>query len=255
MYGPFTALPSPAARGVCRVVPSPDTLACDSGTATTVTEDYGPSLARGRIEDLFCGKAFSIQKDVLQEGSQGAKAELDRDMFTRLYHVAGLRVPAAESGILVSTLRRHLLNWPRIKNVVRVPGDSVSSDDSREVVKSSAEDGVAFWRKAVSVRVVEDKVEEPVLGTRLLLLDEKYANKQASELPPALQELISRWESQSERPRRHLAQCELVLSYAYWHVQEVVRELLPAGIPVPSAFETVGHIAHLNLRDEHFPYK
>lgn len=190
MYGPFTALPSPAARGVCRVVPSPDTLACDSGTATTVTEDYGPSLARGRIEDLFCGKAFSIQKDVLQEGSQGAKAELDRDMFTRLYHVAGLRVPAAESGILVSTLRRHLLNWPRIKNVVRVPGDSVSSDDSREVVKSSAEDGVAFWRKAVSVRVVEDKVEEPVLGTRLLLLDEKYANKQASELPPALQVVL-----------------------------------------------------------------
>lgn len=34
-----------------------------------------------------------------------------------------------------------------------------------------------------------------------------------------------------------------------------MQRLLPAGIEVPSAFETVGHIAHLNLRDEALPYK
>lgn len=31
--------------------------------------------------------------------------------------------------------------------------------------------------------------------------------------------------------------------------------LLPEGMVIPSAFETVGHIAHLNLREEHHPYK
>lgn len=31
--------------------------------------------------------------------------------------------------------------------------------------------------------------------------------------------------------------------------------MLPVGIEVPSAFETVGHIAHLNLREEALPYK
>lgn len=36
---------------------------------------------------------------------------------------------------------------------------------------------------------------------------------------------------------------------------QVLEVLLPQGMIVPSAFETVGHIAHLNLRDEHFPYK
>lgn len=38
-------------------------------------------------------------------------------------------------------------------------------------------------------------------------------------------------------------------------LDHVLRELLPAEIEVPSSFETVGHIAHLNLRDQHLPYK
>lgn len=36
---------------------------------------------------------------------------------------------------------------------------------------------------------------------------------------------------------------------------KVLEALLPKGMIVPSAFEMVGHIAHLNLRDEHLPYK
>lgn len=36
---------------------------------------------------------------------------------------------------------------------------------------------------------------------------------------------------------------------------QILEDLLPKGMIIPSAFETVGHIAHLNLRDEHIPYK
>lgn len=39
-----------------------------------------------------------------------------------------------------------------------------------------------------------------------------------------------------------------------WCLQ-ILEALLPKGMIVPSAFETVGHIAHLNLRDEHLQYK
>lgn len=34
-----------------------------------------------------------------------------------------------------------------------------------------------------------------------------------------------------------------------------LQKLLPQGCEVPTSFESVGHIAHLNLRDELLPYK
>ncbi len=33
------------------------------------------------------------------------------------------------------------------------------------------------------------------------------------------------------------------------------QKLLPAEIEVPTSFDCVGHIAHLNLREEQQPYK
>ena len=33
----------------------------------------------------------------------------------------------------------------------------------------------------------------------------------------------------------------------------VLRKLLPAGMDVPSSFETIGHVAHMNLRAHHRP--
>ncbi|KAJ9446957.1 tRNA (guanine(37)-N1)-methyltransferase [Diplonema papillatum] len=36
---------------------------------------------------------------------------------------------------------------------------------------------------------------------------------------------------------------------------EILSEMLPGGITVPGSFEAVGHIAHINLKDEHHPYR
>lgn len=41
----------------------------------------------------------------------------------------------------------------------------------------------------------------------------------------------------------------------YTCLLQILEAVLPKGMIIPSAFETVGHIAHLNLRDEHLPYK
>lgn len=45
------------------------------------------------------------------------------------------------------------------------------------------------------------------------------------------------------------------LNYDHFSLEEVLRKLLPEGIVIPSAYESIGHIAHLNLRDNQIPYK
>nr|GEV91140.1 tRNA (guanine(37)-N1)-methyltransferase 1 [Tanacetum cinerariifolium] len=84
--------------------------------------------------------------------------------------------------------------------------------------------------------------------TRLLLLDERYACKVIDELPEAIKACLA-------GSLFELVRCKLTLFYSYWQMNEVLEALLPKGMIVPSSFETVGHIIHLNLRDEHLPYK
>ena len=49
---------------------------------------------------------------------------------------------------------------------------------------------------------------------------------------------------------------ELVLGYEHWTSEQVLRAVLPLEISeVPSSFETIGHIAHVNLRDSQLDYK
>lgn len=48
---------------------------------------------------------------------------------------------------------------------------------------------------------------------------------------------------------------ELVQSYSNWSVYEVLKRILPVACEIPSAFEQIGHLAHINLRDELLPFK
>ena len=48
---------------------------------------------------------------------------------------------------------------------------------------------------------------------------------------------------------------ELTLGYDYFNAEQILRQVLPNGCEVPGSFETVGHIAHLNLRDEVRDYR
>jgi len=47
----------------------------------------------------------------------------------------------------------------------------------------------------------------------------------------------------------------LRLGYDHFNADFILKKVLPEGMEIPSSFETIGHIAHINLRDEHKGYE
>jgi tRNA G37 N-methylase Trm5 len=52
-----------------------------------------------------------------------------------------------------------------------------------------------------------------------------------------------------------LVQHAVTLHYAELLAEDVLAQLLPAGLTVPTGHEEVGHVLHLNLRHEHKPFR
>ena len=48
---------------------------------------------------------------------------------------------------------------------------------------------------------------------------------------------------------------QLELNYEHFSTDHILTKVLPEGCEVPSAFETIGHIAHVNLREPLMEYK
>lgn len=102
---------------------------------------YGPSLRKGGnsfppiSRPLPVDHSQPILKTLIgnpeRERSQKQENEeviFDEDAFTRIFDIAALRVPSRGCFELENRLRGHLLNWPRIRNIARVPGDEVEAE-------------------------------------------------------------------------------------------------------------------------------
>ena len=79
----------------------------------------------------------------------------------------------------------------------------------------------------------------------LLLLAHEVA---PADLPEDMQNLIATFQGSFTR-------YTLVLNYQNYSYKEVLSRLLPSTITVPSGYEIVGHIAHFNLLDQHWPHR
>jgi tRNA (guanine37-N1)-methyltransferase len=91
---------------------------------------------------------------------------------------------------------------------------------------------------------------------RLLLLAEDLVPRDFNscmfhingESEMSLEELI-------EKEKYSIIDYNMRIGYDSMTVTEVLKHYLPEGTEIPSSFEAIGHIAHLNLRDPVLPFK
>eukprot|EP00262_Sarcandra_glabra_P006605 TRINITY_DN1895_c0_g1_i1.p1 TRINITY_DN1895_c0_g1~~TRINITY_DN1895_c0_g1_i1.p1 ORF type:complete len:420 (+),score=80.62 TRINITY_DN1895_c0_g1_i1:403-1662(+) len=85
--------------------------------------------------------------------------------------------------------------------------------------------------------------------SRYMILSENIQNPDLSDIPDqtidALKKLC----------KIEVVPYSLTLGYSYWGADHILKQILPAGVEIPSSFETIGHIAHLNITGELLPYK
>ncbi|XP_039041376.1 tRNA (guanine(37)-N1)-methyltransferase 1 isoform X2 [Hibiscus syriacus] len=94
--------------------------------------------------------------------------------------------------------------------------------------------------------ITEDPTSEK---TRYVILSEIVQNPDLSDI-----------QSQILDELKKLCEIEVVpysltLGYSYWTADHILKQILPPGVEVPSSFETIGHVAHLNIHDELLPFK
>ncbi|XP_072969831.1 tRNA (guanine(37)-N(1))-methyltransferase [Typha angustifolia] len=97
------------------------------------------------------------------------------------------------------------------------------------------------------IKPITEDPEHP--KNRLVLLSERIQSPDLSEIPDQAVHSLKRLCNIEVLPY------SLTLGYSYWGADHILKQILPAGLEVPSSFETVGHIAHLNIADDLLPYK
>ncbi|KAI9048130.1 hypothetical protein LZ554_007925 [Drepanopeziza brunnea f. sp. 'monogermtubi'] len=149
---------------------------------------------------------------------RSASAALDRTLFSKTIPMAAARVASLKN---LSCYRQKL-------------------EKSKELMQ---------LERVMNVRPDPD----PILaekGGKCLLLKPEIKAEDPTTWSAVLQEAV-------EKDDIGIIPYDLKLDYSYWTYHDVMTSLLPedAQGEIPVGFAIVGHVAHLNLRDEYLPYK
>ncbi|GAB5593783.1 tRNA(m(1)G37)methyltransferase [Umbelopsis nana] len=135
------------------------------------------------------------------------------------------------------------LNREAFKRVVKVYAVRIPATKVMSFQKQIRND---LFNQPKLRNVVDDKESKE---TRLILLRSDVTSPELKEVSEESKEVI---DSEGLGVTEHF----IDLSYDYWTSDEILRAILPDELTeVPSAFTSVGHIAHMNLREEYLPWK
>lgn len=164
--------------------------------------------------------------------SQTIKEQLQ----TKVTHYA-LIIPARLTANLRQSLTSLLINRPRLKDVYPL----LEPDDIIEGVNPKSERKIVFANTVINNNDDDDTNDkgESIYSHNLVkaLLDNEENNDLYKHI----------------RKAKH----EVIIGYDHYTVEQVLSKLLPPSLckEIPSSFEVIGNIAHLNLRDEYLAFK
>ena len=140
---------------------------------------------------------------------------IDKSLFDQNIRLVAINIPAKLCTVYLNEFKDFLLKRPRIKRIYDAEKDGVRDNERRLIVLTEE---------------MGDDLELPKLPESL-----KVFNVENNGIPEIFM---------------------LKVSYENIAVEDVLRKILPAEVvEIPSSFEQVGHIAHLNLREEVLQYK
>lgn len=202
-----------------------------------------PLLRHAFYSPVFAGKpGVTLMKAGQLDGDWGGKdgtVDINRDLFNSEWTVYALRVPPRHCHALRKILKPHLLAIPRIQVVVKPV-----SEESENLL-------------LLSRYLARTPSQDPRLGRTNL--DGSYIGR-VSDIARAF---VSCGPSAPENVQEFLmgitddrfTTWNVRQTYSNCGTEQVLRTLLPDEVQVPTSFESVGHIAHVNLREEQVKWK
>ncbi|KAJ1492630.1 hypothetical protein T484DRAFT_1742339 [Baffinella frigidus] len=144
-------------------------------------------------------------------------AQLDRAQVREELSLLAILLPPKQIAAALKSIKKLLLNRTRQQNVVDAP-------------KGSSEAGKSPGKLLLLSEIISEKYMSE--GESVELLPEECRAVLAGE-------------------GCELVKHKMVLEYEHFTYEEALRKVLPSEVEVPGSFETIGHVAHLNLREGH----
>uniref|UniRef100_A0A7S4JH19 tRNA (guanine(37)-N1)-methyltransferase n=1 Tax=Odontella aurita TaxID=265563 RepID=A0A7S4JH19_9STRA len=214
-------LPLPLPKPLALPLPAPSSL-----TSSAAARAYAPSLLHSRLLPMF-------------------------DETT--VHPA-LIVPARRTAELRKKLGHVLMRRPRMCDVYKLTPEEEADAAAAAAAEGSAR---AEERKLALILKLDPPVPVPAAAAAgrdgTTITDDVYSD-------PAIASLLSECgdggDGGSPFPAVRRSTHSIALAYGHLTVDRILRRILPPSVrEVPSSFEAIGRLAHVNLREEALPYR
>ncbi|KAJ2696541.1 tRNA(m(1)G37)methyltransferase [Coemansia sp. IMI 203386] len=83
---------------------------------------------------------------------------------------------------------------------------------------------------------------------KILLLDSAISSTDLTGASEKLHNLV-------KQDKLEAVHHQVILDYEHWSADEILKAVLPDSNEAPTSYEQIGHIAHMNLRDQYLEYK